>query len=206
VSPRDGLVATGGWRAAASWVVLLSATVFLSVTRAPGWADDVELASLTYPGSVPARSSFSARLRIANHGLTALGACDPKVENAPFPGNCVALAYRKDKRPPRLSFSKVELLPLPGRALPLQPAGSIEASVELPTPDRKGDYVIYLYLIVNRNGQAHWREFPVNVTVGRRPADISRRIFTAQALIGLYVLATVGMLWCVRRRRQKTDC
>lgn len=150
---------------------------------------------------------FHARLRITNRGSTVLGACDPRAESAPPSGDCIALAYRKGKRPPRLSFSKVEALPLPLRALPLQPAGGLEASVELPTPDRSGEYVVYLYLIVNRNGQSHWREFPVKVTVGRRPPEIARRIFAAQALIGLYVAATVGMLWCVRhRRRQKADC
>ena len=177
--------------------------IILTLTRScllsAGWAfaGEVELTMVSHEGEAEAAGRFYVRIRVANHGAVPVRPCDTSVDQIPETESCLAVAYRKDKRPPRLSFSRVEVVrPIRESILPGE---VVEANLPIPTSRSTGKYLVYVYLVTGEGGQLLWREFPLTLNIKRAASDVSRRILVTRGLLALYVLGTIGMIWWVCR-------
>jgi hypothetical protein len=192
----------------------LVATLTLGLLLSAGWAfaGEVEVTMVSYEREAKAAGSFYVRVRVANHGTVPVRPCDTSVDQVPETESCLAVAYRKDKRPPRLSFSRVEVVPrldwnvrlapdyLSSPALEsILPGEIVEASVPIPTSRSTGKYLVYVYLVTGEGGKFLWKEFPLTLNIKRPAPDVTRRILVTRGLLALYVLGTVGMIWWVCR-------
>jgi hypothetical protein len=110
------------------------------------------------------------------------------------------MAYRKDKRPPRLLFSRVEVVPVLSRSVFVPPGESIESSFPIPTPDRQGGYFVYLYLIVGESEKLVWKEVPIHVEIKSRASAATRRIWGVRTLLAMYVIGVMVVIYCFLRR------
>jgi hypothetical protein len=183
------------------WILVFTAIFGLVLWSGPSHAGDVEVTVLEYPKEVEARSIFYVRLRITNHGQITARPCDTSTDESKATESCVAVVYRKGKRPPQYIFSRVEVSPVLRPTASIEPGRVLDTVVELPTPDRKGEYNIYLYAVTGQSGQFVWKETPLTVNVGDPPPDVTRRLFLARALLGVYIFGTVAMVWLVYKRR-----
>jgi hypothetical protein len=183
---------------------ILVVTALLSPPLSSGQssAAAVEVTVVEYPKQVRARSSFFVRIRITNHGRVAVRPCDTSPNESIAIEACVAVVYRKGKRPPKLAFSAVEVSPVLRPTVSIEPGGVFLTAVELPTPDRKGEYVIYLYSVTGEAGRFVWDETPLTVDVGDPPADVARRLLVSRTFLALYLVGTVAMICrvCMRSR------
>jgi len=166
-------------------------------------ASNVEVIVTDYPKEVQSRSSFYVRIRINNHGNTPVRPCDTSAADSAPIESCVAMVYRKGKRPPQFTFSRVEVAPVLRPTASIRPGGVFEGVVEIPTPDRKGAYVVYLYAVVSEGGHLAWIETPLTVNVAAPPRDVARRLLTSRALLALYVVGTVAIVWRVYKKPVK---
>jgi hypothetical protein len=182
-------------------ILVFTAIFGLVLWSGPTHAGDVEVTVLEYPKEVEARSIFYVRLRITNHGRVTARPCDTATDESKAVESCVAVVYRKGKRPPQFIFSRVEVSPVLRPTASIEPGRAFDTVVELPTPDRKGEYVIYLYSVTGQAGHFVWKEIPLTVNVGNPPQDVTRRLFVARTLLGIYILGTVAMIWLVYKRR-----
>jgi hypothetical protein len=164
------------------------------------------LVLLDYEKQAQAFSTLSVRVQITNDGAAPLSEC-PRSEAEPSvtPG-CVAVAYRGSRRPPQLAFSRLERAPfLPG-VMPIAPGATLETTVQVETPRRAKDYVVYLYLVTGAGGQLAWAETVLRVKVGDPPPAIAGNIRRTRLLAAIYVLGTSGAVTAVlltRRRRRR---
>jgi hypothetical protein len=177
-------------------LLTVAATLFIS---SPSTANDVEMTVIGYPREVEGLSSFYAKVSISNHGRRPLKACDPSETSGSSGEPCIAVAYRKDKRPPRLLFSRVEMAPVLPSYVPVLPGETIERAVRIPTPDRRGTYIVYLYLISGDPGKLVWNEAPLRVEIMGRAPEATRRIWVARMLFAWYGVGTVAILYGVLR-------
>ena len=173
----------------------LVATLTLGLLLSAGWAfaGEVEVTMVSHEGEAEAAGHFYVRVRVTNHGTGPVRSCDTSIDLVPETESCFAVAYRKDKRPPRLSFSRVEVIrPIRESILPGE---TVEATVPIPTSRSTGKYLVYVYLVTGEGGKLLWREFPLTLNIKRPAPDVTRRILVTRCLLALYVLGTVGMIW-----------
>jgi hypothetical protein len=188
-----------------SWIPVVVALLSPPLSTGQSSAAAVELTVVDYPKQVRARSSFFVRIRITNHGKIVVRPCDTSPNNSIATEACVAVVYRKGKRPPQFSFSRVEVSPVLRPTAKIEPGGVFETAVELPTPDRKGEYVVYLYSVTGEAGPFVWNEFPLTVDVGDPPGDVARRLLVSRAFLAIYLVGTVAMIsWVFMRSRTAT--
>ena len=159
-----------------------------------------DLSVIAPPTEAPAASSFYVRVRIKNNGTESLRACDT-AEGARAPeAPCFAVAYRRDKRPPRLAFSRVEVAPVLARSLFVPPGESMERLVRIPTASRGSEQSVFLYLVTGGAGGFDWREVALQIRLGPPPPEVRRAIWTVWTLLALYLtLTALGIWWAVRR-------
>jgi len=178
-------------------VLVLPLALVLLLPGGLAFAGEVEMTMISHEGEAAAAGVFYVRVRVANHGSVPVRPCDTSVDEVSEQEPCVAMAYRKDKRPPRLSFHRVEALQVIQR--PILPGEIVETSVEIPTSRSRGKYLVYVYLVTGEGGKLLWQEFPLNLDIRGPAPDVTRRILVTRSLLALYVLGTVGMIWWVCR-------
>jgi hypothetical protein len=172
----------------------VAATFFVA---SPSAANDVEITVLGYPREVEGLSSFYVNVSVSNHGRHPLKACDPSQTSGSAGEPCVAVAYRKDKRPPRLLFSRVDMAPVIPSYVPVRPGETIERAVRIPTPERRGTYIVYLYLISGEPRNLIWSEIPLRVEITRRAPEATRRMWVARMLFLGFGLGTAAIVYGV---------
>ena len=184
---------------------ILPLTILALALPAPALAVPPVLSMVSAPSEAPAAASFYVSVRIENLGTTDLHACDT-AEGAPPPESpCFAVAYRRDKRPPRLAFSRVEVAPVLARSLFVPPGESMERLVRIPTASGGSEQSVFLYLVTGGAGRFDWQEVPIRVRLGPPPPEVRRAIWTAWSLLALYVvLLALGIRWALRRPRPRT--
>jgi hypothetical protein len=163
------------------------------------------IAILDYEKEAESFSTFSVRVRITNDGSVPLPECATSLPDRPEAAPCVAIAYRGDRRPPRVTFSRLDrAVFLPG-VIPIPAGATIDTSVQITTPRRAKNYVVYLYLVSgDGSGDLVWKENILPVKVGKPPGEIARNIRRTRLLSALYLVGTsvaVGSVVMARRRR-----
>ncbi len=163
-----------------------------------------ELNVIDAPAEAPAASSFYVRVRIGNGGSEPLRVCDT-AEGAPLPDRpCFAIAYRRDKRPPRLVFWRVEVAPVLARSVGVPPGEVMERLVRIPTASSGSEQSVYLYLVTGTTGRLDWKEVPLRVKLGPPPPEVRRTVLVAWSLLVLYVAVTAWLVGRVMRRRDSS--
>ena len=178
-------------------VVMWTLVLVLLLSRTWAVAGEVEVTMVSHDVEAAAAGVFYVRIRVANQGAVPVRPCDTSVDEVSDREPCVAMVYRKNKRPPRLSFSRVEAVDVIHK--PIQPGEIVETSVEIPTPRSRGKYLVYVYLVTSEAGKLSWQEFPLNLDIRGPAPDVIRRTLVTRSLLALYVLGTVGMIWWVCR-------
>jgi len=187
-------------RVAAAVLGLVGVSPAIPVLAAPAASAPPELSVIDPPSEAPTAASFYVRVQIANRGTEPLHACDTS-EGAPPPETaCFAVAYRRDKRPPRLAFSRVEVAPVLARSLFVPPGETMERLVRIPTASRGTEQSVYLYLVTGGGGRFEWKEAPLQLRLGAPPAQVRRAIWSTRSLLAVYLaLLALGIWWSVRR-------
>ncbi len=179
-------------------IVLAAISFFLGGSIA--FAGSAEMRVVDYPREVEGLSRFYVRLTVRNLGDHPLRACNTSEDNILPQDACVAVAYRKDKRPPSFRFSRVEVEPVIPTTVSISPGETIQRIVRIPTPDRRGTYRVYLYLITGGPEGLVWDEVPIQVEIRRRAPEATRRIWVAWTLLAIYGVSTGVMIYVARRR------
>ncbi len=191
-----------------AWQILLGRTILAGVSAtliaSTSFAASVEMRVVGYPTEVEGLSSFYVRVDIANHGTHPLRPCETSQDDASASETCVTVAYRKDKRPPRFAFSRVEVVPVLPTIVRVAPGETVERTVRIPTPDQGGAYLVYLYLITGEAKQLIWKEVPIRVHIKRRAPEATQRIWVVRALLALYGLGIGGTLYWAMRASDTT--
>ena len=153
------------------------------------------------PTQAPRSSSIWLRVRIENGGTESLHPCDT-ADGAPPPNApCFAVAYRRDKRPPRLTFTRVEVAPILARSGFVPPGETMERLVRIPTSSHGSEQTVFVYLVTGAAGRFEWTEFPLRVGLGPAPAAVQRTVWIARTLLVSYLAATTWLVARVMRRR-----
>ena len=176
-------------------VAMLTLVLVLLLSRGWSLAGEIEVTVVSHEVEAAAAGVFYVRIRVANQGAVPVRSCDTSVDEVSDKEPCMAMVYRKGKRPPRFSFSRVEAVDVIHK--PIQPGQSVETNVEIPTPRTRGKYLVYVYLVTSEAGKLRWQEFPLNVDIRGPAPDVIRRTLVTRSLLALYVLGTVGMIWWV---------
>ena len=155
-------------------------------------------------GEAPAHDNFSLRLRIANRGPVDLLECDHSVMEKPPTAPCVAVGFRRDRKPPRVSLSRLDRASLAASVIPLAPGATAETAVLIPTPGGSRDTAFYFYLVTAGHGTVSWTEQILSVKVGPPPPGLARNIRRTRLLLAAYVIGTAAMVMAVLMRRRAT--
>ena len=194
------------WPHPANSLPVLVVTLGLLLLRVSSAAGEPSLVILDYEKDAKAFSTFSVRVRITNDGPAPLLECATSPADRAGADGCVAVAYRGARRPPQLTFSRLERASfLPG-VVPIAPGATINTTVQIATPRRAKDYVVYLYLVSGAGGgDLTWAETMLRVKVGEPPPEIARNIRRTRLLAAVYLggtsAAVAGVL--VNRRLRK---
>ncbi len=160
---------------------------------------------VSLPTEAPTASSFYVPIRIENRGTEPLPTCDTAEGAQPPDHPCFAVAYRRDKRPPRLAFSRVEVAPILARSLFVPPGETMERLVRIPTASRGSEQSVFLYLVTGDAARFNWTEVPLQIKLGPPPPEVRRAIWTAWSLLALYLaLTALGIRWALRRPRPRS--
>ena len=189
-------------RVSVAAVLLVAVSLATPSLVAPVSAAPPELRLIDPPAVAPAAASFYVRVQIANRGTEPLHACDTSEIAPPPEAACFAVAYRRDKRPPRLAFSRVEVAPVLARSLFVPPGETMERLVRIPTASRGTEQSVYLYLVTGGGGRFEWKEVPLRLRLESPPAEVRRAIWSTRALLAVYLaLLALGIWWSARRPR-----
>jgi hypothetical protein len=181
-------------------LLLIEASLSPPAQAGSALAGTTELSVIDPPSEAPAAASFYVRVKIENKGSEPLRACETADGAAPPEAPCFAVAYRRDKRPPSLTFSRVETAPVLARSLFVPPGEAMERLVRITTASRGSEQKFFLYLIAGGAGHLDWKEVPLQVKLGPPAATVTRTVWTARSLLALYlVLVVLGVWWAVRR-------
>jgi hypothetical protein len=150
----------------------------------------------------PALANFLVRLRITNDGAEDVVECDRSVIERPPQTPCVAVGFRSKRRPPRVSFSRLDRASLGPGATPLAPGATTETTILIPTPGRAQDIAFYFYLVTAGHGTVSWTEQVLHVKIGDPPPGTMRNIRRTQLLLGTYILGTTAAVMVVLARRR----
>jgi len=185
---------------------ILSALVIASllVGEAPAEVGGVSIVIVSHDGEAPAHDNFSLRLRIANRGPVDLLECDHSVMEKPPTAPCVAVGFRRDRKPPRVSLSRLDRASLAAGVIPLAPGATAETAVLIPTPGGSRDTAFYFYLVTAGHGTVSWTEQILSVKVGPPPPGLARNIRRTRLLLAAYVIGTAAMVMGVLMRRRAT--
>jgi hypothetical protein len=168
---------------------------------APDMAYRPQMTVVAPPTEAPRTSSLWLRVRIENGGAESLHPCNT-AEGAPPPNApCFAVAYRRDKRPPRLSFTRVEVAPILARSGFVPPGETMERLVRIPTSSRGSEETVFVYLVTGAGGRFEWTEVPLRVRLGPPPAAVQRNVWIAWALLAFYLAATIWLIARVTLQR-----
>jgi hypothetical protein len=184
-------------RIACAVASFLAAALLPVLARAAG----PQLTVVASPTEAPRASSFWLRVRITNGGAEALRPCNT-AEDAPPPDTpCFAVAYRRDKRPPQLRFSRVETAPVLAQGGFVPPGETMERLVRIPTASRGREQSIFVYLVTGAGGRFEWTEVPLRLRLGPVPTSVRRTVWLAWSLLGLYLVLTGWLITRVTRPR-----
>jgi hypothetical protein len=160
-----------------------------------------QLTVVAPPTEAPRASSIWLRVRITNDGAEALRPCNT-AEDAPPPDMpCFAIAYRRDKRPPQLRFSRVETAPVLAQGGFVPPGETMERLVRIPTASRGREQSIFVYLVTGASGRFEWTEVPLRLRLEPAPASVRRTVWLAWSLLAFYLALTGWLIVRVTRRR-----
>ena len=160
-----------------------------------------QLTVVAPPTEAPRASSFWLRVRITNDGTEALRPCNT-AEGAPPPDTpCFAVAYRRDKRPPQLKFSRVETTPVLAQGGFVPPGETMERLVRIPTASKGKEQSIFVYLVTGAGGRFQWTEVPLRLRLGPAPTGVRRTVWLAWSLLAVYLALTGWLITRVTRRR-----
>jgi hypothetical protein len=180
-----------------------AAASFLAAALLPvlARAAEPQLTVVAPPTEAPRASSFWLRVRITNGGAEALRPCNT-AEDAPAPDTpCFAVAYRRDKRPPQLRFSRVETAPVLAQGGFVPPGETMERLVRIPTASRGREQSIFVYLVTGAGGRFEWTEVPLRLRLGPAPTSVRLTVWLAWSLLGLYLVLTGWLITRVTRPR-----
>ena len=167
----------------------------------PAMAQRAQLTVVAPPAEAPRSSSLWLRVRIENGGTESLHPCDT-AEGAPPPNTpCFAVAYRRDKRPPRLTFTRVEVAPILARSGFVPPRETMERLVRIPTSSHGSEQTVFVYLVTGAAGHFEWTEVRLQVRLGPAPAAVQRTVWIAWTLLAFYLAATTWLIFRVTRQR-----
>ena len=160
-----------------------------------------QLTVVAPPTEAPRASSFWLRVRITNEGTEALRPCNT-AEDAPAPVTpCFAVAYRRDKRPPQLKFSRVETTPVLAQGGFVPPGETMERLVRIPTASKGREQSIFVYLVTGAGGRFEWTEVPLRLRLGPAPASVRRTVWLAWSLLAFYLALSAWLIVRVTRSR-----
>jgi len=176
----------------------------LLVGEAPAEVGGVSIVIVSHDGEALAHDNFSLRLRIANREPVDLLECDPTVIETPPTAPCVAVGFRRNRKPPRVSFSRLDRAWIGAGVIPLAPGATAETAVLIPTPGGSKDTPFYFYLVTAGHGTVSWTEQILNVKVGPLPPRLARNIRRTRLLLAAYVIGTAALIMVVVMRRRAT--
>jgi hypothetical protein len=183
----------------ASAVASLLVTALLPVLAVAGMR---QLTVVAPPSEAPRASSVWLRIRIENSGAEALRPCNTAEDSPPPDTPCFAVAYRRDKRPPQLRFSRVETSPVLAQGGFVPPGETMERLVRIPTSSRGNDQTVFVYLVTGAGGRFEWTEVPLRIRLGPAPASVTRTVWLAWALLAFYLAITSWLIARVTRPRR----
>jgi len=167
----------------------------------PAMAERAQLTAVAPPTEAPRSSSLWLLIKIENGGTESLRPCNT-TEGAPPPdAPCFAVAYRRDKRPPQLAFTRVEVAPILARSGFVPPGETMERLVRIPTSSRGSEQTVFVYLVTGAAGRFEWTEVPLRVRLGPAPAAVQRTVWIAWTLLAFYLAATTWLIARVTRQR-----
>jgi hypothetical protein len=165
---------------------------------------DVSMVVVGHEKEAPALADFSVRLSITNDGTVDLVECDRSVTERPPAAPCVGVGFRSKRRPPRVSFSRLDRASLGPGVIPIAPGATIETTLLIPTPNRAKDTAFYFYLITAGHGTVSWTEQVLHVRIGNPPPRTVRNIRRTRFLLATYIIGTTAMVTVLLARRRTT--